>query len=247
VSLAEEYQRQYQWRPWPQIYAALPPLRHLTILDLGCAIGDQAADLSARGARVIGVDANEELVTAARSRVDGQFIVGDLRKIAVDVEADGIWSSFTAAYFPHDFVDVLRTWRSQLKPNGWIAVTEVDDLFGHEPVSERTRSLLGDFADDALRAGRYDSRMGRKLPAYLEDAGFSVNATFKCEESELSFGGAAEPDVIDAWRARFARMPRLRDLCGEEFDAVRDDFLTCLSRNDHRSLASVFCTIASTT
>ena len=36
MSLAEEYRRQAAWRDWPRIFEALPPLRGLTVLDLGC-------------------------------------------------------------------------------------------------------------------------------------------------------------------------------------------------------------------
>src|SRR5437870_10487058 len=68
VNLSVEYSQQYQWRPWRRIYAALPDLRGQTLLDLGCGVGDQAADLAARGARVIGIDMNDELLRTARSR-----------------------------------------------------------------------------------------------------------------------------------------------------------------------------------
>jgi hypothetical protein len=59
-----------------------------------------------------------------------------------------------------------------LKPEGWTAVTEIDDLFGHEPLSARTKALLGAYCDDALVTGRYDFRAGRKLKSCLERSGF---------------------------------------------------------------------------
>jgi SAM-dependent methyltransferase len=246
MSLADEYRRQYAWRPWAAILDALPPLRGTTVMDLGCAVGDQTAALAARGARVIGFDASEELVGAARAReLDGvEFRVADLRRLGdPGVKADGIWCSFAAAYFP-DLPDLLVAWATHLRPGGWIALTEIDDLFGHRPLGGRTQSLLADYARDALRAGRYDFHMGRKLAGHLEQAGFAVTKLLDLEDRELAFRGAAAPDVLDAWRARFDRMALLRDFCGVEFEEVRDDFLRCLARSDHRSDARFVCCIA---
>ena len=61
---------------------------------------------------------------------------------------------------------------------------------------------------------------------------------------ELTFIGPARPDVIEAWRNRFDRMQLLRDFCGEDFAAVRADFLACLARTDHRCDAQVHCCVA---
>lgn len=36
---------------------------------------------------------------------------------------------------------------------------EIDDLFGHEPLSKRTRFLLEDYVRDAFRAARYNFNM----------------------------------------------------------------------------------------
>lgn len=56
---------------------------------------------------------------------------------------------------------------------------------------------------------------------------------------ELSFDGAAAPEVIMAWRRRFERMGLLREVCGAEWSDVRDEFLGCLGRADHVSTARV--------
>jgi 2-polyprenyl-3-methyl-5-hydroxy-6-metoxy-1,4-benzoquinol methylase len=59
MSLADEYRRQFAWRDWATALGALPPTSGHLVLDLGCAQGDLAAELVARGARVIGLDLNE--------------------------------------------------------------------------------------------------------------------------------------------------------------------------------------------
>jgi SAM-dependent methyltransferase len=246
VSLASYYRRQYGWRDWPAVFAALPSLEGQTVLDLACGVGDQAAELVARGARVVGLDVNEELLGAARSRglANAEFHTADLcAPLELDSPADGIWSSFAAAYFP-DLSVVLEGWRRALRPRGWIALTEIDDLFGHEPLGARTRELLVGYAGEALAAGRYDFHMGRKLEGHLTRAGFTVSRELALADQELSFTGPARPEVIEAWRARLEGMRLLCDFCGRDFEQVRDDFLGCLARADHRSTARVVCCIA---
>jgi SAM-dependent methyltransferase len=238
MSPANEYKRQFDWREWTAILDALPSLQGRTVLDLGCGVGDLAAELVARGARVIGVDFNEELLREARSLQlpNAEFRTGDLRTFPdLGVEADGIWCSFAAAYFP-DLPKALRGWARHLKPGGWIALTEIDDLFGHEPLGARTRESFSAHAENALAAGRYDFHMGRKLRGYLEGCGFTVSKTLTLGDRELSFSGPAGPEVLDAWRARFNRMNVGSDL--------QHEFLGCLQRADHASLAKVCCCIA---
>jgi SAM-dependent methyltransferase len=246
MSLASEYKQQFGWRAWPRIFDALRPLHGQTVLDLGCGVGDLAAELVARGARVIGVDGNEELLDAARSRglADAEFRSGDLRApLDLGVLVDGLWASFVPAYFP-ELAAVLGLWRTYLRPGGWIALTEIDDLFGHEPLGERTRSLLGTYAQDAFAAGWYDFQMGRKLRGHLEQSGFAVSTELIVEDQEFSSDGPALPEVVEGWRRRLQRMKLLRDFCGPEFEQVRDDFLGCLAHADHRSAAKVYCCIA---
>ena len=246
MSLSDDYRRQFGWRAWRTMFDALPPLQGRTVLDLGCGVGDQAADLVARGARVIGVDMNEELLRAAESRrlPNAEFRSGDLRApLDPGVAVDSLWCSFTAAYFP-DLPAALASWGRHLRPGGWAALTEVDDLFGHEPLGARARSSLEAYARDALAAGRYDFHMGRKLRDHLERSGFTVSRVLALEDQELSFGGPARPEVVDAWRARFHRMKLLRGFCGPSFEQVREEFLGCSGRSDHRSAAKVYCCIA---
>jgi SAM-dependent methyltransferase len=246
VDLCEHYRRQYAWRDWETAFAALPPLQGQTILDLGCGIGDQAAELASRGARVIGLDASEELLGAARSRglAGAEFRCADLRApLELAAPADGVWSSFAAAFFP-DLPAVLAGWKRALRPGGWIALTEIDDFFGHEPLTERTQALLAGYAREALAAGRYDFHMGRKLAGHLARAGFAVSREIELADQELACTGPARPEVIEAWRTRLEGMRLLRDFCGGGFGHVRDDFLGCLASGEHRATARVVLCIA---
>lgn len=246
MSIADEYRRQFAWRDWDTPLEALPDLRGKTVLDLGCGVGDLSAELAARGARVIGLDANAELLAEARSRslANAAFVQCDLAALPeLDVVADGLWCSFTAAYFP-DLSAALGAWARHLRPGGWAAFTEIDDLFAHEPLEPCTREAFEGYAREALEAGRYDFRMGRKLGAHLQRAGLRVSRVQRLADQEFAFSGAARADVLEAWRDRFRRMPRLRDHCGPDFERMEQDFLACLARPDHRSLAKVYCCIA---
>jgi SAM-dependent methyltransferase len=249
MSLAQHYRRQFAWRDWGTILAELPLLTQQTILDVGCGVGDVAAALVARGARVVGFDANEELLREARNRglTNAEFRSADLRTIAdFGVAADGLWCSFTAAYFP-DLATRLTAWSTPLKEGGWIALTEIDDLFGHEPLCDSTKALLRGYAAGALAAGRYDFHMGRKLRDHLERAGFTVTRTIAVGDGELSFAGAARPEVIDAWRSRIDGMRLLRDYCGASFDELKEEFLGCLALPEHTCSAKVYACIAQKT
>jgi SAM-dependent methyltransferase len=246
MSLADEYRQQAAWRPWPEILSLLPPVGGCIVLDLGCGIGDQAALLAARGARVIGFDANEALLGEARARAipGAEFRAADLRSdFDPGVPADGIWSSFAAAYFP-DLPAALARWCRRLVPGGFVALAEIDDLFGHEPLGAAARALLDGYAEDALAAGRYDFHMGRKLCAHLEAAGFAVERQCALTDRELAFDGPAFPAVLDAWRKRLERMTLLQAFCGERYGAVRDELLACLADARHRSRARVHVCIA---
>ena len=223
----------------------LPALDGKLVLDLGCGIGDVAAELVARGAGVIGFDINEELLREARSkRLRGaEFRLADIRRHVSIEQTDGIWCSFTAAYLP-DLQTNLLSWRESLNPGGWVALIEIDDLFGHEPLSDAAKAALNGYSDESLAVGRYDFRMGRKIRHYLKNADFSISEMFTVEDSELSFKGPASPEVLSAWRRRFERMELLRKYCGPDFPAVQDEFLGCLMSPDHVSVATVQCCIA---
>jgi SAM-dependent methyltransferase len=195
---------------------------------------------------VTGFDANEELIQYARSRQipNAEFRVVDLRG-AVDfgLPADGIWCSFAAAYFV-DFASALARWTQALKPGGWIAVTEIDDLFGHEPLSARTKSLLNAYCDEGFAAGRYDFRAGRKITVHLEQAGFSISKSVAVRDREFSFDGPADSSVAEAWQRRLGSMRLLQEFLGAEYAELSEEFLQCLKRPNHRSFAQVFFCLA---
>lgn len=114
-----------------------------------------------------GIDANPLLLAAARERYPlVRFEEADLRTI--DRTVDGIWASFVVAYFTDD--DVVARWATCLHPGGFLALLEIDDLLGHEPICHDLD--LAAFYEEAR--DRYDFTAGRRLAARVRAAGRTV-------------------------------------------------------------------------
>lgn len=248
MSLGDQYRRQYAWRSWAGIYDSLGDLRGKTVLDLGCGPGDQAADLAARGATVVGMDLDETLLATARSRrIPGaSFVKADIAdpKSFQDRHADGIWISFSAAYVTR-IDNALDVWASALRPGGWLAITEVDDLFGHEPLSPTHRDLILSYYQDALTSGRYDFRLRARLRQQLTTAAWHITEDRNVTDAELSFDGPAPHAVLEAWTLRLSRMQLLASHFGPEWPDFRTQFLATLAAPQHRSLSTVWSVVAS--
>lgn len=240
MDLAAQYARQYAWRSWREAYDALPSLAGARVLDLGCSIGDQSRDLAARGAHVVGIDADEELLARARDRgiPHAVFEVGDIRDPQVQGNFDGIWASFVPAYFP-DLAPVLARWRNLLRPGGWIALTEVSGLFEHEPLDAGARAVLDAYVQESRALGRYDFDMGAKLEDLLAAAGFAIDTHRVLPDRELSFAGAAEPDVLQAWAQRLARMRLLLERAHQANVPLEESLLRCLASPAHATQCRV--------
>jgi hypothetical protein len=142
-----------------------------------------------------------------------------------------------------DLATVLDSWKKHIKKGGWIAVTEIDNFFGHEPLSNSVKTILDDYAQDAYQKGRYDFYMGRKLEDHLKKSGFNVSIILTLDDQEFSFSGPAQKGVLSAWQKRFDRMVFLHDFCGSSYEIVKNEFLSCLKMDEHRSVCKVFCCI----
>ena len=248
TDLSRQYLKQSSWRRWEQVMDQLPIEFGQVVLDLGCAVGEQSAMLAQRGAHVVGIDKDSALLEVARKRQlqDAQFLSGDLScPDTIDVPlVDGIWSSFVAAYFPRSLEEFALGWSKKLRPGGWIALVEIDDMFAHEPCSPSTRKILDSYASHALHEGTYDFHSGRKLAHVLKRLGFEEVTEQVVDDDEFSFQGSASDDVLDGWAQRLDRMRRLQEFAGNKFGNLRQDFLACLSLSNHKSECKVVFVLA---
>jgi SAM-dependent methyltransferase len=214
------------------------------VLDLGCGIGQIAARFHATGAHVIGVDANADLLAVARDRhPQVRFESRDLRELGPTSFGlfDGIWASFVPAYLSPLDATVAR-WAKCLAPGGWMALVEMDDLFGHEPMQPAMRGEV--LAFYASARDRYDFECGRRLAGAVERAGLALLHEGTLEDDELSFQGQAPDDVLAAWRLRLNRTPGPKAFWGERVAEFERALLGSMASAEHRSTTRVFMVVA---
>jgi ubiquinone/menaquinone biosynthesis C-methylase UbiE len=240
MDLTEEYKNQAAWRNWESYIEKLPLTGNETILDLGCSVGTVSELFSQKAHRVIGIDNNPELLKEAEltnSSKNLKFILGDLndlQNLKLPL-CDGIWTSFVPAYFP-DFAPVLKSWMRLLKPEGWIALVEMSDLFYHRPLGSWSQEIFQKYYNRQQGKGIYDFQMGSKLNEIVLSCGLTIIHEEDMDDPELTFNGAAEPEILKAWNSRFERMDYFRKHIGRgAFLKLKDEFLNCLASDEHVS------------
>ncbi len=219
------------------------------VLDLGCGMGEVTRLLAQRARSVIGIDLNEELLNFARKEnklSNVEYLSADERDLSslkLPI-ADGIWSSFAAAYFPN-LTPILQGWLSCLKPSGWIAVVEINDLFAHIPVEPWIQTTFKAYYQRQRDNNVYDFEMGRKLEPFLAAAGCQIKFEANKTDQELAFSGPADQAVIEAWENRLNRMVALQTFFGKQaFAKAKQQFLAALASKTHQSNAEIRFLIA---
>lgn len=149
-----------------------------------------------------------------------------------------------AAYFP-DFSFILKSWLKLLKPNGWIAIVEINDLFAHFPLSLSTRESFKTFYKEERIKNHYDYEMGSKLTNLLVDEKLSIIVNENRFDKELSFNGAAGEQILKAWENRLSRLKVLQEFFGEEkYSNIKLEFLDCLAKENHTCKTEVTFVVA---
>ena len=102
------------------VLALLAPQTGERVLDVGCGDGALTARIAAAGAEVVGYDASESLVAAARAR--GLVVhLGDAARLPFDGEFDAVFSN-AALHWMLDPGAVARGMFASLRPGGRLAV-----------------------------------------------------------------------------------------------------------------------------
>ncbi|MGI8857085.1 MAG: class I SAM-dependent methyltransferase [Thermomicrobiales bacterium] len=164
--------RQHGADPWLDPFLDAMRAAGDTALELGCGIGEDAAELTERGFRVVAFDLSRKMVRAAVGNApDARFFVADL-SAPLPVRSgtvDCVVASLSIHYFPwQQTVAVIDEVRRVLRPGGAFAfrVNATDDVnfgamqgeerephFYHVPPDGRNNRPYKRFFDEAsLRA-----------------------------------------------------------------------------------------------
>ncbi len=183
----------------------LAPVPGESILDLGCGTGRHAAQISAGGATVVGLDADPDMLSKARTdHPDVAFVAGNATSFAL---ADlGVAASFDACFSnaalhwmtPQDAV--LRNVRSVLVASGRF----VAEMGGAENIAALDASLRGALhylgLDAIPVAANYFPTIGEQS-SRLEAAGFRVELATWFRRPTLLEEGTTAADWTRHFRA----------------------------------------------
>ncbi|KAB2933904.1 MAG: methyltransferase domain-containing protein [Leptonema illini] len=203
------------------VLSLLQPRQDERIIDLGCGTGDLAVEIAGSGARVVGVDASEEMLRRAREKWSGDF--PDIRFERADIRNLSRYSGFDAAFsnatlhWVKEAEQAAKQIAGVLRPGGRF----VAEFGGYRNVEQICRALT----EAANAAG-----LGIEYPWYypeadeyrvvLEKAGFEVQMLqwFR-RPTDLGLDGLAN------WYAMFVKgwwNPTMqRDDNGRDDSAVR--------------------------
>ena len=142
TELADSYSEKVDTKPHnayydrPGIQSLLNNLEKKNILDAGCGTGVYTEWLLNNGSSVIGIDANEKMLTHAikRNGDKAQFIQANLEEPLVmfkDKTFDGIISPLTLTYC-NNLKDIFSEFSRILKDNGWLVFSTEHPFFSYK-------------------------------------------------------------------------------------------------------------------
>jgi trans-aconitate methyltransferase len=152
------------------VFQLLDPRAGERILDVGCGEGSLTTRIVAAGATVVGVDASEEMVAAARARgLDARMI--DAEQLPFEREFDAVFSN-AALHWVRDHDAMLTGVHRALKPGGRF----VAEFGGHGNIAAIQVAIRSVLAHRGWETNihRYYATPA-EYSARLETHGFSVN------------------------------------------------------------------------
>jgi SAM-dependent methyltransferase len=112
---------------WPALRALLPPMRGLSVVDLGCGFGWFCRWAREAGAtRVLGVDLSEKMLARARAMTTDDAIEyrrADLERLDLPAASFGLAYSALALHYLEELEGLLATVHRALVPGGGLIVS----------------------------------------------------------------------------------------------------------------------------
>lgn len=181
----------------------------MSVVDAGCGPGLTTriiSELVGETGTVVGFDASRARLDAAEAQRGAQgaamrFIEGDIYAPPLPpASADFVFSQFVFEYLERPR-EALRALVELLRPGGILLLCDVDGVFNTnwpEPpeVTEGLRVLRA-----ALARTGFDPEVGRKLFAWVKQAGLSG---VEVRLEPLVFAGRVPEAELENWRQRFA-------------------------------------------
>lgn len=243
MELREEYEKQQKYRSWLEILELLPIDNNQIIADLGCGIGEFTEIVSEKVKHVIAVDRNRDLLNNLKEKniKNVNIVEKDIMNIDyITEELDGIFSSFTIAYFPNDMKKVIENWAGKLKSGGWIALIEIDDLLrGHQPLSEENFGKLARYEEHIKESGKYDFQAGRKIKNILKRLDMEIIIEKDLEDIELTASGIMSDEVFEIWKNRLNRLNISKYYPEKISQEIKKELLSLFKSAEHENNTKV--------
>ncbi|WP_344272848.1 class I SAM-dependent methyltransferase, partial [Actinomadura napierensis] len=172
------------------------------IIDLGCGTGAFSAEIAARGAEVLGIDGNPDMVAQASALNPGiSFMLGDAHTFTIAETCDAVASNAALHWMTRDPDAVIAQVHAALRPGGRF----VGELGGEGNCAELVAAMQ--------TAWRVFGLGEPELPWYfpspaeyatkLEEAGFSLRLLEHAERpSQMTEGPNGAADWVRAYAAR---------------------------------------------
>ncbi len=216
----------YYQRCKPESYRRLKLSPGLSVLDVGCGLGDDVvrmAGLVTPGGRAVGADASERMIDHAKSRDDAAA----LGEAVTFTQSNAHSLSFEPGAFDRVRIDRVLQHLTEperavgemfrvLKPGGWALAYDND--WGGYAISSSDRALTAR-VESAWRGGLASPWIGRDLLRLFREAGFvdvevhpSVSVVHRLDTADrlynltltaqrLAEAGDVAHDMVDAWLA----------------------------------------------
>jgi trans-aconitate methyltransferase len=108
----------YVWQKAADLVDLLDPKPGERILDVGCGTGHLTAQIAARGATIVGMDASADMIRRAKEQQAGiEFFVGDVTNFVVDQTFDAVFSNATLHWVTRA-EDAARRIFAAVRPGG---------------------------------------------------------------------------------------------------------------------------------